>query len=127
MEREELWAHLDDLSPTEQTYLASPVPGVSSFYQALEAEGLKDSNGVYHLPRMLLKRSFTNNVPTAEYFWRRLDRSPYQSIFFLKKRPVSIGSPSPMRILLQFALSIAVAAKSIRRTDFWSLRKTIFC
>lgn len=85
MEREELWAHLDDLSPTEQTYLASPVPGVSSFYQALEAEGLKDSNGVYHLPRMLLKRDYVSNAPTVEYFWRRLDRSPYQSIFFLKK------------------------------------------
>lgn len=85
MEREELWTHLDDLSPTEKAHLESAELRLSGFYRTLEAEGLKDGNGVYHLPRSLLKRSFPDSAPASEYFWRRLDRSPHQSIFFLKK------------------------------------------
>jgi AraC-like DNA-binding protein len=85
MEREELWKHIDDLSPSEKTHLASTETRLSRFYRELEAAGFKDENGVYHLPRSVLKRSFTDNTPASEYFWRRLDRSPYQSTVFLKK------------------------------------------
>lgn len=85
MEREELWGHLDDLSPSEETRLASPEGRLSDFYLDLEAAGLKDENGVYHIPRSMLKRRSAKESAALDYFWNRLDRSPHQMIFLIKK------------------------------------------
>lgn len=85
MEREEIWSHLDDLSPTEKEHLASPEVRLSDFYRALETAGFKDANGVYHIPRSMLKRRVTSVPPASGYFWRALDHSPLQSVFLIKK------------------------------------------
>ena len=85
MEREELWGHLDDLSPAEKSHLSSPEVRLSDFYLELEAAGFKDENGVYRIPRSMLKRRSATETHAPEYFWRMLDESPRQSIFLIKK------------------------------------------
>ena len=83
MNREELYEHLDEISSAEQRHLSSDTVLLSGFYASLDAQGLREESGVYHLTRKILKDAAKTGVPDS--FWGRLEYSPMQELFVIKK------------------------------------------
>lgn len=83
MNREELYEHLDDISAAEQRHLSSDTIQLSGFYTSLDAQGLREESGIYHLTRKSLKNPIKTGEPDS--FWGRLEYSPMQKLFLIKK------------------------------------------
>ena len=85
MNREEIKNHLEELSDSEINYLQHPENILNQFYLTLDKMGLKDEHGVYYMPEDLIVSMKREGTPQNISFWQRLDISPYQDDFVLKK------------------------------------------
>ena len=82
MYRNELRNYFYQLTPMELKRKNSPDPIPSRFYLYLESIGLKNEQGIYHLPASTFQIS---NVKAEDTIWSALDISPRQSLFRIKK------------------------------------------
>ena len=62
----------------------------AQYYRYLESIGRKDATGYYHQPDQLID---TPEAPDSDPFWVRLERSPYQEQFSLRRQPRYFDEP----------------------------------
>lgn len=82
MNREELRREIFALTKTEKYRRDHPEDRRSKFYDYMEKNGYRDENGFFHLPYSQAPRDSTN--PPSD-FLERIEKSPCQQDFFLKK------------------------------------------
>ena len=82
MDRHELVKQFFTLTETEQYRKLHPEAGLSPYYKFLEEHGYLEDNGVYHLPSIFFGYQ---DKKEPETLWDRMNMSPYQSLFRMKK------------------------------------------
>ncbi len=82
MDRSYLIQKMQEQTPSERHMLSNP-SHTSSFYKYLTDAGYQDPDGIYHLPdsSFMLPQSSIN----INNFWDKLDHSPRQSFFRIKR------------------------------------------
>jgi AraC-like DNA-binding protein len=91
MHRDELRNYFYQLTPTELERKNSPTPIPSKFFHYLETIGRRNEDGVFHLPTISFQ---IPHLKPDDTIWARLDNSPHQAFFRLKK--ASRFSKEPM-------------------------------
>lgn len=82
MQRNELLKYFYELTPIEVSRKNETQTKPNPFYSYLESIGLKNEKNIYHLPS---SNFIIPNYKGEASIWEKLDLSPYQSIFRLKK------------------------------------------
>ena len=82
MKREDFRNEIFELTETEKYRRDHPWDRRSKFYDYLDKNGFRDSNGYYHLPYRQISYQ-PSHTPAS--LTERINQSPCQDIFFLKK------------------------------------------
>lgn len=82
MDRQELQQAFYTLTETEQYRRAHPEAGLSPYYRFLAQHGYLEEGGIYHMPSIFFAYQ---DKKEPEDLWDRMDMSPYQSLFRMKK------------------------------------------
>lgn len=82
MTRKELIGHFFELTEREAYSRNNPSAKPSAFYHFLEEEGYLEADGVYHMPSIFF--AYPDSSPPKTWT-DSIDKSPYQSIFRIKK------------------------------------------
>lgn len=89
MTRKELIGHFFELTEREAYSRNNPSAKPSAFYHFLEEEGYLEADGVYHMPSIFF--AYQDSSPPKTWT-DSIDKSPYQSIFRIKKRGACRGA-----------------------------------